>query len=112
VTVEPPLSLVNAAPHDGAIGIDPTTKPTLCFSEVMDAAGASGLLVLTDDQGAAVGGQAIESTGDASCLSMSHDKLKDEAVYTVRAKKGLKSAKGKALAVDLSTRFKTSAASP
>ena len=109
VVIDAPLAIVNVAPHDGAVGIEATTRPTVCFSEAMDPAAARGALGISEEGGADVTGQNVElSAGDANCLVLAHDKLKADTLLVVRAKKGLRSAGGKALTAEIVSRFKTS----
>ncbi len=104
-----PLAVVNFAPHDGAVGIDPATVPAVCFNRPMDAAAASGALSLEGESGGAVPGLSIVAGGDNHCLLLQHEALAGDTGYVIRLRSGLASADGAALATDLASRFRTAA---
>jgi hypothetical protein len=75
----------------------------------MDASRAAGWLVLEREGGDAAAGQSVVASGDAHCLTLSHEPLPVSATYLVRAVQGLKSADGESLAAEVRSRFQTSA---
>ena len=105
--VQVPLSIVSVSPHDGANGIALAAVPTVCFSREMDAAAAVGNLVLEVDGAAEVPGDSVKATGTPQCLSVDHAALSANTGYLVRAKQGLTSKDGTALAAELVSRFRT-----
>lgn len=104
-----PLSVAHVAPSDGATGVEPSTRPTVCFSRPMDPSLASGWLVLELEGGDAAAGQSVAASGDAHCLTLNHEPLQASATYLVRALQGLRSADGESLAAEVRSRFQTSA---
>jgi hypothetical protein len=104
-----PLSLAHVAPSDGATGVDPSARPTVCFSHPMDASRAAGWLVLELEGGDEAAGQSVAASGDAHCLTLNHEPLQASATYLVRALQGLRSADGELLATEVRSRFRTSA---
>jgi hypothetical protein len=105
--VSTPLSVVNFAPHDGAVGIGLTTVPTVCFNREMDVSTASGAMSLELEGGAAVAGLVVAETADAHCLALHHEPLAAETAHLIRVKAGAPSADGTELAVELTARFRT-----
>lgn len=106
VEIVVPLAIVSVSPHDGATGIDRDAVPTVCFNRDMDAAKASGNLLLEDDKGGVVTSQPV-TTGSARCLSVTHDPLQADTTYILHAKQGLGAADATLLSADARSQFRT-----
>lgn len=107
LTIENPLAVINVAPHDGAVGIDRSVRPTVCFSEAVDASSAGEHLYLVEPDGQPVKGTTLEQVSDACIAIRADEPLAPETAYTVRVAKGLSSVAGSQFGADIASRFTT-----
>ncbi len=107
LVVENPLAVINVAPHDGAVGIDREVKPTVCFSEKVDASAAGQQLFLEDAKGGRVEGQVLQQVSEQCGAIRTPAPLEADSAYAIRIAKGLTSVAGRGFAADVTSRFTT-----